>query len=633
MTDAALPMRSIPRSRLRAFSRLASFLAPSPDGRRIAYGSLASGNQNLWILDLERGQTRQATAFRRRAVRDAAWSPDGTTIVFAADRDGDEDHQLFRVDAQGGWPEALLLRAGAKFEPASRPFSPDGRRFLYAANDRDAAQFDVCEVDLADGSVRRLWTPPDASMVAVTGRSPDGRLALSATVRSNTDVAAWVVDVAAGGARPLLAHAAPGLDMPVAFSADGREVYGLTDRGRDFRGLAVVPLDGGDWRPLYAPDHDIVDVALSPDGARLAVVENVDGYSLVRLVDSADGAAREVAGLPRGVARTIAWSATGDALFSIVEDPCRPAEVYRLEMATGDVTMLTDSWVGAVARKHLVAPELVRIAGGDPDVEVPLFVYRPHGASPARPAPVVLSIHGGPEAQESAMYMYGGLYQSLLAAGIGVVAPNVRGSTGFGIAYQKRILRDWGGGELRDLRQVSAFMAALEWVRPDRMAVFGGSFGGFATLSVASRLPEFGWAAAVSLCGPSNLVSFARSVPPSWRAFMRAWVGDPDDDRALLLERSPLTYAHQVRAPLFVLQGALDPRVVEAESRQMVEAVRAQGSAVRYDIYPDEGHGFVKEANNRQAFDDIEDFLEEHLLGAVLASADPDGPTLAAPGR
>jgi dipeptidyl aminopeptidase/acylaminoacyl peptidase len=625
------PQRRVSRTRLRAYHRLSFFLTPSPDGRYVAYGSAASGNLNLWIVEVESRRARQVTAFGRRAVRSASWSPDGRTIVIAADRDGDEDTQLFRLDAAGGWPEPLVTAAGAKFEPGEDPFSSDSVVFAFSANDRDPAQFDVCEVALADGGVRRLWTPPDASMVAALGRSPDGHYLLAATVRSNTDIAAWVIDGVEGGARPLLEHEAASTDVPVAFSADAREVYLITDRDRDYRGLAVCAADGASWRYLYAPDHDILSAVLSPDRTRIAVIENVDGYALVRIVTLSTGTVEDVDALPHGYARTVAWSPQGDALYAVTEDPRRPAELYRVDLVARQAGMLTDSWIGAVDREALVAPELVHIPGGDDGVVVPVFVYRPHGASAASPVPVVLSIHGGPESQESAMYMYAGFYQSLLAAGIGVVAPNVRGSTGFGIGYQKRILRDWGGGELRDLRAVSAFMAGLDWARPDRMAVFGGSFGGFATLSVASRLPEFEWAAAVAACAPGNLVSFAGSVPPSWRPMMRGWVGDPDDDRDLLVERSPISYAHQVRAPLFVLQGALDPRVVEAEATQMVEAVRQAGTEVRYDVYPDEGHGFVKEVNNRKAFDDIEDFLEEHLLGAVAPSDDPDGPIEATP--
>jgi dipeptidyl aminopeptidase/acylaminoacyl peptidase len=225
---------------------------------------------------------------------------------------------------------------------------------------------------------------------------------------------------------------------------------------------------------------------------------------------------------------------------------------------------------------------------------------------------MVLSVHGGPEAQEQARYNYSGLYQYLLANGVGVFAPNIRGSSGYGASYQKLIHRDWGGGDLSDLEHAVRHLRSLDRVDADRIAVFGGSYGGFAALSCVSRLPEL-FAAGVSVVGVSNLVTFARSVPPTWRTLMKAWVGDPDEDEAFLLERSPITYVDNIVAPLFVLQGANDPRVLKAESDQVVEALRARGVEVRYDVYADEGHGFTKRPNQVQAMRDIADFLLTHL--------------------
>ena len=164
-----------------------------------------------------------------------------------------------------------------------------------------------------------------------------------------------------------------------------------------------------------------------------------------------------------------------------------------------------------------------------------------------------------------------------------MLAPNIRGSTGYGISYQKLIHRDWGGAELEDIRHAAEYLRTLTWVDADRLAVFGGSFGGFATLGALARLPEY-WAAGVDLVGPSNLVTFVQSVPPFWRSTMRDWVGDAEDDREFLLERSPITYIDHVRAPLLVLQGANDPRVVQAESDQMVEALRQRNHNVTYYV-------------------------------------------------
>ncbi|MFU8773119.1 MAG: alpha/beta hydrolase family protein, partial [Anaerolineales bacterium] len=243
-------------------------------------------------------------------------------------------------------------------------------------------------------------------------------------------------------------------------------------------------------------------------------------------------------------------------------------------------------------------------------------LYKPKTANRSSKTPVIVSIHGGPEAQELPAYMYSGLYQYLLSRGIGILAPNIRGSTGYGKSYQKLIHRDWGGAELKDIEHAAKYLLSLDWVDPERIGVFGGSFGGFATLSAVSRLPDY-WAAAVDIVGPSNLVTFARAVPPFWKRFMEKWVGDPEKDHDFLMERSPVTYVDQIKAPLFIIQGANDPRVVKSESDQIVEKLRARGVEVRYDIYEDEGHGFTKRHNQLKAWHDTAEFFEKHLLGEL----------------
>jgi dipeptidyl aminopeptidase/acylaminoacyl peptidase len=226
---------------------------------------------------------------------------------------------------------------------------------------------------------------------------------------------------------------------------------------------------------------------------------------------------------------------------------------------------------------------------------------------------VILSIHGGPEAQERARYNYSGLYQYLLSRGFGILAPNIRGSTGYGISYQKLIHRDWGGAELKDIEHAVKYLKTLDWIDSNRICVYGGSFGGFATLSAVTRLPEH-FALGVDLVGPSNLVTFAKSVPPFWKHMIKTWVGDPEEDEAMLLERSPMTYVDNVRAPLLVIQGAKDPRVVQAESDQFVERIRANGGDVRYYVDEQEGHGATRTENRLKWYQMVADYIEEYLL-------------------
>jgi dipeptidyl aminopeptidase/acylaminoacyl peptidase len=268
--------------------------------------------------------------------------------------------------------------------------------------------------------------------------------------------------------------------------------------------------------------------------------------------------------------------------------------------------------LGGIDPRRLIKPTTIRYRSFDGRM-IPAYLYKPKPAGDKMP--VILSIHGGPEAQERPAYLYAGLYQYWLSRGIGVLAPNIRGSTGYGKPYQMLIHRDWGGDELKDIEAAAKYLQSLDWVDARRIGVFGGSFGGFATLSAVSRLPDY-WAAAVDLVGPSNLVTFVKSVPPHWLRFMDKWVGHPERDYEELMYRSPINYVDQIKAPLYIIQGAKDPRVVKAESDQIVEKLRARGVAVKYDVYEDEGHGFTKRANELKAWKDSAVFMEEHLQDA-----------------
>jgi dipeptidyl aminopeptidase/acylaminoacyl peptidase len=301
-------------------------------------------------------------------------------------------------------------------------------------------------------------------------------------------------------------------------------------------------------------------------------------------------------------------SADGTTVALLLALPTRPTNLVCVDLDAGEVAWRTEIAPVAADPASMVEPDLVSYPTHDGRT-IPAFLYRPHGPGPF---PAVLSVHGGPQAQERPSYAYSGLYQYLLARGIAVLAPNVRGSTGYGTSFEKLILHDWGGAELGDLERARAYLSSLEWVDADRIAVFGGSFGGFAVLSCLSRLPEL-WAAGVDIVGPSNLVTLTRSAPPTWHRMVAELIGDPDTERDFLLSRSPITHADNITAPLYVIQGAKDPRVNQAESDQIVHRLRDRGVQVRYDVYADEGHGFVRRANEEKALSDSAEFLIHHL--------------------
>jgi dipeptidyl aminopeptidase/acylaminoacyl peptidase len=598
-----------------AVHRYQPTLAFSPDGAHIAYVSNASGQFNLWRQSTAGGEAVQLTDYDEHAVRQIAWSPDGATLLFTRDRQGDEFYQVHLVPAAGGDPSPLTDQPEVQHYVAERaPWAPDSRRIAYAANDRVRTDQDVLIRDLTTGSTQRVLAG-ETSYFPVAW-SPDGQSVTVIDDISNSDTSVYLVTPGDGSARCLTPHEGEALFFPGPWAADSSGFFLLGDEGREFIGLAFFDLRTDTYQWLETPAWDISAVDASRDGRILAWVVNEDGYSRLHVRDQSSGQLRDLPPIPAGAIDALRISSDGRMLGFLLNQPQHPAEVFILDLAALELTQLTSSVVGGVDPAVLIQPELVRFPTHD-DRQIPAFLYKPRGSGPF---PVVLSIHGGPEAQELPDYAYSGLYQYWTSRGIGVLAPNVRGSTGYGKTYQRLIHRDWGGDELKDFDAAARYLRSLDWVDAARLGVFGGSFGGFATLSCISRLPEY-WAAAVDIFGPSNLVTFAKAVPPTWQRMMAKWVGDPETEADFLLSRSPITYIDQIRAPLFVIQGANDPRVVQGESDQIVALVRQRGMDVRYDVYHDEGHGFTKRANEVKALRDAATFIEQHLVDSQRATS------------
>jgi dipeptidyl aminopeptidase/acylaminoacyl peptidase len=589
--------------------RFRSNLALSPDGRFVAYAANTDGQHNLYVTPVSGGETRKLTHYEHNAVRQVAWSPDGKSVLYTADFQGDEQFQLHLVDAGGGEARRLtdtvdrqhVLGTSLYDSATVTPFSPGGGAVVYAGNDRAAAVQDVLVQELDTGRVRRVEGAP-GTMLHAASVSPDGRWLLAVAQYTNSDNDLVLVDLHEPEAPPrtLTAHEGKRVHLPGPWSADSSAFLLRHDTDGEFLALGRYSLDTGVVTDLVTPAWDVEQVAAS--GATTAWTVNEDGVS--RLFVQRDDALLVLPELPAGVIGSL--TVADDVAAFLLTTGSRPTEVVALDLATRTFRYLTDS-APAVAITF-VEPQVVRYPTHD-GREVPAWLYRPHGDGVRG---VVVSIHGGPEAQERPFYNYAGLYQYLLSQGVAVLAPNVRGSTGYGKTYQSLILRDFGGGDLGDFEHAVAYLRSLDWVDPERIGVWGASYGGFATLSCLSRLPDL-WAAGVSMVGPSNLLTMARSVPETWRAEMADWIGDPDTEADFLLERSPITYADAITAPLFVIQGANDPRVVKAESDQIVAKLRERGVDVRYDVYEDEGHGFTNRANEVKAIGDTAEFLLAHL--------------------
>jgi dipeptidyl aminopeptidase/acylaminoacyl peptidase len=609
--------RSRPRPLFEQFfavRRFAAALSFTADSQHLIFAANISGQFNLWRVPVHGGWPDQLTSFTDETVRGVGVSRDGR-IVLASDHDGDEFHQLYLLDPDRGWPERLTNEPEVQHFVGSDAWSPDGASFAYAANARQPSDMEVWVRDADSGETRPVFGEGRFSFPGPW--SPDGSKLLALDFRNNSDVSVFLIDVEAGTSRELTPHDDEAIFVPGAWAADGSGFYLVTDEGSEFRGLAFYDLTTDRWDWVEEPRNDVEDLRVSGDGRLLAWIVNDGGYDRLRLRDLETGRDLAAPELPAGsrphltgAQPPLALSLDGTHCALILSSPTRPPEAWIVETGTGRAWPVTDSRIGGLREDELVDAELISYPTFD-GRDIPAWLYRP---AVEGKVPVVLSIHGGPEAQEKPVYQP--VYQYLLSRGIAVLATNIRGSTGYGKSYQRLVQRDWGGGDLRDWEHAAEWLRAQEWVDPERIGVYGGSYGGFAVLSCVTRLPQY-WAAAVDIFGPSNLVTFAKAVPPTWKRFIARFVGDPETEADFLMERSPITYVENIRAPLLVIQGATDPRVVKGESDQFVEKLQSLGREVEYVVFEDEGHGFTKRANELKAYRLAAEWLEQHLSAGV----------------
>lgn len=575
-----------------------------------------NGRYNAWKLPCDGGWPRQLTDFSDQAarlvVKGPSTAPPNRRLLVLADPSGSEAFGLHAVLGELGGTEPLWTCAGRRILLSPESVSPDGRWILASANDRTPSDFDLVVLALADGQPVRRLTEAGYWQPALWAR--EGRAAVGAVAYSNAHNDLYWFSLEGAPTRHLTPHEGEAIFNPLQWLPDGRRLLLLSNRGREFIGLGVLDVeDPQAWQWVVQVEGDLEWASYDPLRRRLTWIVNQAGASRLWTAEwdgERLGEARPAAGWPLGVVTAV--DAEGEQLFAVISRPTHPPEIWRYDLANQTGGPLTEGRFGGIGESAMSSPRLIHWQSNDGLAFSGWDYPPPTEASPGSPgrAPAVLVIHGGPEAQERPWYS--GFYQYLVHRGIRVVAPNVRGSTGFGRRFQKLIYHDWGGREVEDLMAVVDWLARQPGVDPQRIAVFGASYGGYASLLLAGRFPDR-FAAAVDLMGPTDLVTFVQRVPPSWRRFMAALIGDPGTEAEFLRSRSPIAYVDAICCPLLVIAGGQDPRVPPEESEQLVERLRAAGKPVEYHRFEDEGHGFVRRENQMQAWLLVADFLERVL--------------------
>jgi dipeptidyl aminopeptidase/acylaminoacyl peptidase len=584
----------------------------SPDGTRIAWLAPVDGVLNVWVGQIGADDAKPVTDDTDRGIRDYRWAHDDRHLLYVQDRGGDENWHLYAVDLEGGGTRDLTPFDGvqAQLVATDKEF-PD--QVLVGLNKDNPELHDVYQLDLATGKLDLVASNPgfigwlaDADLRVRCGVAPTPDGGLIVMVRDSED-AEWRQALQVGPEDALGTS-------PVAFSRDSNHLIMVSSQDANAARLVRLDLADGDRQVIYAdPRYDVESVVLHPDTREPELVTVVRDRAEIEAVDPAR--AEELARI-RAVH-------PGDPAFLGRDHDDR---TWLLAFTADDGPVSYYAWDRAEQRATFLfvhRPELERyqLAGMEPfsftardGLEVHGYLSFPPGASRSG-LPTVLNVHGGPWYRD--IWGFNPEVQWFANRGYLCVQVNFRGSTGYGKAFLNAGDREWGAAMHDDLVDAVNHVVERGWADPARVAIYGGSYGGYAALVGATFTPDL-FRCAVDLVGPSNLKTLIESIPPYWKpmvALFNTRVGNPETEVDFLWSRSPLSKVDQIRIPVLIAQGANDPRVKQAESEQIVAAMRDKGIAYEYLLFPDEGHGFAKPANRLRFYAVAERFLAAHLGG------------------
>jgi dipeptidyl aminopeptidase/acylaminoacyl peptidase len=598
----------------------------SPDGTRLAWIAPHQEVLNVWVAPLtvadgvDWAQARVVTGDTDRGIRFFGWARDGRHLIYLQDAGGDENWRLHDVDL-----ETMRRRDLTPFDGVQTRVIAADRKFpteiLIGLNRDNAKLHDVYRLDLVTGELTLEVKNPgfvgwlaDAQLVvrAAAEPQPDGGFVLQ--VRDGHD-APW---------RPL--HTVPGEDAPgsrlITFSEDGASLLATTSVDAETARLVRIDVGTGAVRVLAGdPEADITRVRVQRDTRepQIAVLrKDRSDYLVLDPAAAADLAA--VRALHPGDPM-FQGADDADAIWLIgFTNDTGPVPYFAYDRATRTGRFLFEHQP-ELSRYRLAPMEPFRFTARD-GLEIHGYLTFPPGAE-RRGLPAVLNVHGGPQTRST--WGYDARAQWLANRGYLCIQVNYRGSAGYGKAFVNAGDREWGGKMHDDLVDAVTYVTAQGWADPAQVAIFGGSYGGYAALVGAAFTPEV-FCCAVDICGPSNLKTLIETVPPYWAptiARLHRRVGDPATDAAFMWSRSPLSRVSDIRIPLLIAQGANDPRVKQAESEQIVAALRAAGIEHEYLLFPDEGHGLAKPENRLRFYAAAERFLARHLGGRAEPAEEP----------
>jgi dipeptidyl aminopeptidase/acylaminoacyl peptidase len=583
----------------------------SPDGKRVAFVTNISGRNNIWLVSAEGGWPSQLTISDQRQI-DPAWSPDGKWIAFDSDHDGDEQWDLLLASPRTG--EVVNLTNTPEVAEEGHAWSPDSRYLAYMSKPRNSSTFEINIMDVLTKRYRALTrnTPKELGNTGPIWSSDGKWIAYTQQHATGKDSNVFLADAASGKATLLTPHSGEHVYQATAFSPNGKYLLLTSDSsGYDNAGLLDITTKKIEW--LTDEKCEVGSGTFSGDSQRLTWTENVDGDTDIVLYDVASKQ-KTALPLPVGVnelaGSVTSFSPDGQRLLYYHNGPTSPNDVWAYDFARRKSTQLTYSLLAGFSPDDMVEPFLVHYPSRDGKWQISAFVYVPHNAPRDHTHPAIVYVHGGPQSQT--INNFNRVVQYLANQGYLVIAPNYRGSSGYGKEFMDADRFDMGGADLQDVLAAADWIQQTGYVDPKKLVVMGGSYGGYMSMMALTKAPEV-WAAGVPIVPFVNWFTEVQNEDPLLREYDLATMGDPVRNKTLWEDRSPINFVDRIKVPVLLLAGGNDPRCPKSEAQQVADAIKKRGGTAELKIYENEGHGFARVENQIDAYTRMADFLKKYV--------------------
>ncbi len=582
----------------------------SADEQRIMFSSNESGILNAYSIPVAGGKAEALTKSTTDTTFAVAYFPDDDRILYTRDNGGDENNHVYVRERDGTERD---LTPGQKLKANFFGWRRDGSAFYITSNERDPKFFDIYKVDTKTYA-RTMLFKNEQGMSPATISDDEQWIALNkVNVRNDSDI--FVFNVAKSNMQNITPHQGTISYSAQTFDPASTKLFLLSDEGSEFKQLRTYDLASGKFSDHERAKWDIVYTYFSRDRRYRVTGINEDASTVIRVVEVGnDGKETPVAlpKLPGGEIRGVTFSKNSARMAFYLNGDRSPSNLFVYDFKTKQAKQLTQALSKDINPNHLVDAQVIRFKSFDGMV-IPAIYYKPKSASATNKVPAIVLVHGGPGGQATRGYY--AQVQHLVNHGYAVLDINNRGSSGFGKSFYAADDKKHGREPLWDCIEAKTWLAAQGHVDIERIGIMGGSYGGYMTAAALAFRPE-AFKVGVNIFGVTNWIRTLESIPPYWEAQRKALyeeIGDPVKDREFLMATSPLFHAKEIRHPMIVIQGANDPRVIKAESDDIVEAVKKNGVPVEYVVFADEGHGFSKKKNTLEAYERILAFLDKYL--------------------